>query len=200
MRKSISRAVMAFLLVSGAVVLFSPAAAAQAPAVTTAPSVDLKRYSGKWYEIAKFPNKFQKDCVGNTTAEYVLEPDGDRLRVTNRCLKKDGKIEEATGTAKIDDKRTNAKLEVRFAPAFLKFLPQVWGDYWIIDLDPDYQYAAVGHPERKYLWIMSRTPEMDDATYQQILRRVEKKGFDPNKLIKTPQKLETLKGTIIQKQ
>lgn len=167
-----------------------------ADAVTTVPSVDLKRYSGKWYEIAKLPNRFQKQCVGNTTAEYVLKS-AEEIEVINSCLEKDGKTDVAKGKAKIKDKQSNAKLEVRFAPSFLSFIPQVWGDYWIIDLEPNYQYAVVGNPDRKYLWILSRTPQMDDATYQSILRRIEKMGYEPNKLVKTPQKVETLKGTVV---
>jgi apolipoprotein D and lipocalin family protein len=167
--------------------------------VIAVPSVDLKRYSGKWFEIARLPNKFQKDCVGNVTADYALNSDGT-IQVTNRCLKKDGKTDQAVGKAKIEDKQTNSKLEVRFAPGYLSFLPIVWGDYWVIDLDSNYQYAVVGNPDRKYLWVLSRKPEMDDATYQQILRRVEKMGYTPNKLTKTPQNMETLKGTIVGKQ
>lgn len=163
--------------------------------VKTVPTVDLKRYSGRWYEIAKLPNKFQKQCVGNTTAEYVLKD--ENIEVINRCLKKDGQFDDAKGKAKIKDKQSNAKLEVRFAPAALSFIPQVWGDYWIIDLEPNYQYAVIGNPDRKYLWILSRTPEMNDATYQNILRKIEKMGYNPNKLVKTPQKVETLKGTIV---
>lgn len=167
--------------------------------VTPVSSVDLKRYSGKWYEIAKIPNKFQKRCVGNTTANYSLKPDGN-IEVINRCLKKDGQYDEAIGKAKIKDKTSNAKLEVRFAPAALSFIPQVWGDYWIIDLDSKYQYAVVGNPDRKYLWILSRTPEMDDAVYQKILRKVEKMGYNPNKLAKASQKVETMKGNIVERQ
>lgn len=164
--------------------------------VKTVSSVDLKRYTGKWYEIAKLPNKFQKQCAGNVTADYSLQPDGD-IEVINRCLKKDGQYDDAKGKARVVDKQSNAKLEVRFAPAVLSFIPQVWGDYWIIDLDQNYQYAVVGDPKQKYLWILSRTSQMDDATYQSVLRNIEKMGYDPNKLVKTPQKIETLKGTIV---
>lgn len=153
----------------------------------TVQSVDLKRYAGVWYEIARYPNKFQKQCVGNTTAEYILE-DENELKVINRCLKKNGKTDSATGEARVKDKTTNAKLEVRFAPKFLSFLPFVWGDYWIIDLGKDYRYSVVGSPDRKYLWILSRTPELDETIYQNILQTVKEKGFDPNRLVKTPQK------------
>jgi len=124
----------------------------------------------------------------------------NKIEVINECLKKDGVADSAKGEAKIIDAATNAKLEVRFAPSFLSFIPQVWGDYWIIDLDDNYSYAAVGDPKRKYLWILSRTPEMDDATYQNILRRVEKLGFSPGKLNKTPQNAQAVKGAVIDKQ
>ncbi len=167
-------------------------------ALTTVPSVDLKRYSGKWFEIARYENKFQKQCVGNTTATYAIKTDG-KVEVINECLKKNGEIERARGEARIVDKKTNAKLEVRFAPAALSFLTAVWGDYWILELDDNYQYTVIGDPKRKYFWILSRTPELSDATYQNILRRAEKLGFDPAKVYKTPQKVEAVKGSVIEK-
>lgn len=170
----------------------------QAPP-TTVSVVDLKRYAGKWFEIARYPNRFQKKCVGNTTATYDVKPDGN-INVLNQCLVKNGTLESATGEAKVVEGSSNAKLEVRFAPRFMSFLSAVWGDYWIVDLDNDYKYAAVGDPKRDYLWILSRTPEMSDATYQNILRRVEKLGFNPAKLQKTPQNAETVKGAVIEKQ
>lgn len=164
----------------------------------TVSNVDLNKYSGKWYEIARYPNKFQKKCVGNTTATYELNDNGT-VQVINECLKKNGKINRAKGKARIEDKETNAKLEVRFAPSWLAWLPQVWGDYWIIDLDEDYSYAAIGDPDREYFWILSREAEMDTKLYQEILRRAEQKGFNPNKVIKTPQNVEVVKGEVILK-
>lgn len=154
--------------------------------VKTEQSVDLKRYTGKWYEIAKYPNKFQKQCAGNITANYTLKSNG-RIEVLNECQDNEGKMDSAKGEAKVVDKKTNAKLKVRFAPKALSILPFVWGDYWIIDLEDNYQYSVVGTPSRDYLWILSRTPEMDESTYQSILNTVKSQGFDPNRLIKTPQ-------------
>ncbi len=172
----------------------------QKPAeLPTVASVDLKQYSGKWFEFARYPNKFEKQCVGNTTATYTIK-DADTLEVLNQCVKKDGTIDNAKGKARIVDKTTNAKLEVRFAPSALSFLSSVWGKYWIIDLDEKYQYAVVGDPKREYLWILSRTPQIDDTTYQNILRRIETLGFNPAKVIKTPQKVEVVKGSVIEKQ
>lgn len=157
---------------------------AKAPELRTVGSVDIERYAGRWYEIAKYPNRFQKSCVSDTTADYVLKTNG-RIEVTNRCIKKDGKVNRAVGEAKIVDKSTNAKLKVRFAPAFLAFVPFVWGDYWIVELGEDYSYAVIAEPGRDYFWILSRKQQMDDDTYQGILRRAETKGFDPSRVERT---------------
>jgi len=167
--------------------------------VQTVSSVDLKRYPGKWYEIARYPNKFQRKCVGNTTATYSTKADGS-LAVFNQCVMKDGTIGKANGDAKIADTATNAKFEMNFASKYKSFLSSDWDNYWVVDLDQNYQYAAVADPKRENLWILSRTPEMNDALYQNVLRRVEKLGFNPGKLMKTPQNLEVIKGEVIQKQ
>jgi len=164
--------------------------AAQETSVRTVPSVDLERYSGKWFEIARYPNKFQKDCIGNVTATYSRQPNG-RIEVLNECIKSGGKLKSAKGEAKIVNKATNAKLKVRFAPKFLSAFGFVWGDYWVLDLGPEYGYAVVGDPSREYLWILSRNAEISDSAYQDILRRVEAQGFDSGKLNKTPQGLSS---------
>ena len=166
------------------------------PALQTVPNVDLSRYVGKWYEIAKYPNRFQKQCVANTTATYAMKA-GGRLEVVNECVKKDGTGERAVGEAKIADKKTNAKLKVRFAPGALSFLPFVWGNYWIIDLDKDYGYVAIGEPKREYFWILARKPVLDDAVYQDIVRRAEAMGFSPAKIERSPQNAEVLKGSVL---
>jgi len=171
---------------------------AEKAALTTVQSVDLGRYVGKWYEIGKYPNRFQKQCVANTTATYSMKPNG-KIEVRNECTLKNGTTETAVGEAKIADKKTNAKLKVRFAPGALSFLPFVWGNYWIIDLDKEYGYVAIGEPKREYFWILSRKPVIDDASYQAIVRRAESMGFDPAKIEKTPQNAEVLKGTVIVK-
>ena len=149
----------------------------------TVDSVDLKRYAGDWYEIARYPNRFQKDCDSDVHARYMLRPDG-RVSVRNECRKANGRPDVANGTAKVADAKTNAKLKVTFFWPF-------YGDYWIIDLDQQYRYAVVGEPDRKYLWILSRTKELDEATYKQILRRVAENGYDTSKLVKTKQSLHT---------
>lgn len=167
--------------------------------VSTVSSVDLKRYTGKWYEIARYPSKFQKNCVGNTTATYTTKVDGS-FAVINQCVLKDGKVGRADGEAKIVDTASNAKFEMNFPSKFKSFLSADWDNYWVVDLDENYQYAAVADPKRENLWILNRTPEMKDAVYQNILRRVEKSGFNPGKLAKTPQNIEVIKGEVIQKQ
>lgn len=167
--------------------------------LATVPSVDLKQYNGKWFEIARYPNKFQKQCVGNTTAAYTQKSNG-KIEVVNECLKKDGTVDKAEGEAKVVKNSNNSKLEVRFAPKVLSFISAVWGDYWIIDLDENYQYAVIGDPKREYFWILSRKPEMNDALYQDILRRAETKGFNPAKVVKTPQNVDSIKGAVITNQ
>lgn len=171
------------LTLSASVIIAQKSAAEPVRAVS---SVDLNRYSGKWYEIARYPNRFQDQCTGNTTATYTIKEAGN-LEVLNQCLKKDGKLDAAKGAGKVVDRSSNAKLKVRFAPGFLSVFGFVWGDYWIIDLGPNYEYSVVGDPDRKYLWILSREPEIKESVYREILRRVEDQGFDSGKLIKTPQ-------------
>jgi apolipoprotein D and lipocalin family protein len=136
-----------------ATTLQSAAAQAQTP-VRTVPFVDLDRYLGDWFEIARFPNRFQRACVGDVRATYARRPDG-RLDVANRCRTAEGET-EARGVARIVDVRAFAKLKVRFAPSWLSWLPMVWGDYWIIGLAPDYAWAVVGEPGRNYLWTRPR--------------------------------------------
>lgn len=186
------------LLISGTVSAQKTDSGNQMKATAVA-SVDLNRYSGKWFEIARYSNKSQKNCIGNTTIVYTLKPEG-KIDVLNECLKKDGTVIDAKGEAKIVDKATNAKLEMRYAPGYLAFLSTSRDDYWIIDLDEKYQYAAVGDKDGKNLWILSRSPKLNDATYQNILRRVETMGYKPGKLVKTPQNLEVVKGAVIEKQ
>jgi len=140
----------------------------------TVPRVDLSRYMGTWYEIARYPNIFQKDCR-KSSASYSLREDG-RVTVVNRCSRDSGK-EEAHATAKVVDSTTNAKLKVRFFWPFS-------GDYWILALDDQYSYAVVGTPDRKYLWILSRTPEMEESLYNNLLLKIQEQGFEPNRLLK----------------
>ncbi len=159
---------------------------AVAQEVKTVPTVDLSRYAGTWYEIAKFPNNFQKKCVRNITSEYQLADDGT-IKIINRCYTENSANEVAEGQARVTDRRSNARLQVRFAPAWMAWLPMVWGDYWIIDLDKDYTVAVVGSPSRDYLWILSRTPELPVAQYEMAVNNATRQGFDTSKLVKTLQ-------------
>ena len=169
-------------------ILTGSIASAQPSAVKTVESVNLDRYVGKWHEIAKFPNRFQKNCAGNVSAEYHKLEDG-RISVINRCMKLDGIDEQVAGVAKVVEASGNAKLKVRFAPAWLSWLPMVWGDYWVIALAPDYSYVVVGEPKREYLWVLSRTPTMPDEKYREAVKQAEKQGFDVKKLVQTKQKI-----------
>jgi apolipoprotein D and lipocalin family protein len=160
-------------------------ASAPGPLQTVA-AIQVPRYMGVWFEIAKYPNSFQKKCVANTQATYSLLAD-NTVRVVNRCTESDGKVKEAIGTARQIGEASSPRLKVRFAPAWLSFLPMVWGDYWVIDLDPDYKLVAVSEPERNYLWVLSRTPKVEPQAYQQLLGRLQSKGFELSKLERTRQ-------------
>ena len=179
---------MTRVVLRGALLMMSlhAGAAHAAEALATISSLDVQRYMGAWYEIAKFPNEFQKKCVGNTTATYSLREDG-RVKVVNRCRTGDGGAEVAEGVARQVGSATSPRLKVRFAPALLSFLPMVWGDYWVIDLDRDYQLSAVSEPKREYLWILSRTPQVDAAAYEALLARLRAQGLDTSRLVRTSQ-------------
>jgi len=154
--------------------------------VKTIPSLDVPRYLGAWYEIAKYPNWFQRKCASNTKAVYSARADGT-LKVMNSCKTAEGEVTEAEGTARQIGAKDSPKLEVRFAPAWLSFVPMVWGDYWVIDLDPQYQVAVVSDPRREYLWILSRTPQLDKNVYEDVLQRIQNQQFDVRKLELTKQ-------------
>ena len=161
------------------------------PDTTRAPvrpveGVDLARYAGLWHEVARFPNRFQAKCAAGTTAEYTLR-DGGGIRVVNRCTKADGEAMEAEGRARLASRGgPTSKLKVRFAPAFLSFLPFVWGDNWILDLTDDYGAALVGSPDRGYLWILARTPTLDTSTYDRLVTTASRQGFDVTRLVRSP--------------
>jgi apolipoprotein D and lipocalin family protein len=153
--------------------------------VRSVSAVDLARYAGRWYEIARLPNRFQRKCAGETTADYELLPGGG-IRVVNACRDAHGRIVRAEGRARLADRRgPGSRLEVRFAPALLSFLPMVWGDYWILDLTPDYGAALVGTPDRRYLWVLSRTRRLDDAVYRRLVATATAQGFDVARLLKS---------------
>ncbi|MFN7943037.1 MAG: lipocalin family protein [Thermoanaerobaculia bacterium] len=150
------------------------------PPLTTVAHVELSRYLGTWYEIASFPQSFQRGCTA-TTATYTQRGDGG-IAVLNRCRmgSLDGEEKSALGRARVIEPSTNAKLEVSFFRPF-------WGAYWIIDLAEDYSYAVVGHPGRDYLWILARAPQMGEATYRGIVARLQAQCYETSRLVRTQQ-------------
>lgn len=158
-------------------------------ALETVPYVDLHRYVGKWYEIARTPNRWQKSCRVNTTATYSLKEDGT-LHIVNECeLEEDNpEKQKAEGSGWVSDKVTNSKLKISFVSIPL-IQSLTSGDYWIILLADDYSYAVVSESTGTYFWILSRTPYLSEPVYQKILKEIEAKrpGIDLNTIIKTPQ-------------
>lgn len=151
--------------------------------VLSVPEVDLERYAGRWHEVARLPNKFQGKCVGETTADYELLADG-AIRVVNACRVADGRITKVEGRARLANRDgPTSRLKVRFAPAILSWLPMVWGDYWVLELTPDYGAALVGTPDRKYLWVLSRTAQLDDSIYRRLVATAAAQGFDVTRLL-----------------
>jgi apolipoprotein D and lipocalin family protein len=172
---------MTYSILIGMVALMAASSGwADHPDLEVVERVDLERYLGTWYEIASYPAWFQKNCTA-VTAEYSLRDDG-LIRVINSCRKGslEGTLKQSTGRAKVVDQTTNAKLKVSFFGPF-------WGDYWIIDLDPEYRWAVVGVPNRKYLWILSRTSTIDEALYREIVGRLPAIGYAPDRLSRTLQ-------------
>ena len=162
------------------------ASAQPAGPLVTISSLDVQRYMGTWYEIAKYPNWFQKKCVAQTRAEYKLQAGGS-VQVINRCRKENGEIDEAIGEARQIGAANSPKLQVRFAPSWLSLLPFVWGDYWVIDLDEGYQLVAVSEPNREYLWVLSRSPTVSTQSYDALLGRLKSQGFELGRMELTKQ-------------
>lgn len=164
--------------------VISTIAQANYPLLETVEHVDLNRYLGKWYEIARFDQKFQKNCTA-VTAEYELRENGT-IKVTNSCRKftPEGKLDIAIGRARVIDSVSNAKLKVQF---FLRWfdIGFLQGNYWILDLGEDYEYALIGDPTRKYLWILSRTKTMEERLYLELVQKADSLGFDTTQLLKT---------------
>lgn len=165
------------------------ACAQQAPLPNEAvPTLDLQRYGGQWHEIAHLPMFFQRNCAAAITATYTPRPDG-MVGVRNACERKDGSqlVSEAIARPVAGQP---GQLQVRFAPAWLGWLPMVWGDYWVVELDPDYRWAVVGGPSRKYLWILSRTPVMARAQFDALRERAARRGYPVERLIQAGRTVE----------
>ena len=153
------------------------------PPLATVPYVDLTRYQGRWYEIARLPMWFQRGCLQSQADYQILDP--ATVAVTNSCVTEDGGQKMATGRATVVDPETRAKLEVVFDNWFSRLFPSVArGDYWVLYLDPDYTVAVVGQPSREYLWILSRTSTLDDARYAEIVALCERLGFPTGELVR----------------
>jgi apolipoprotein D and lipocalin family protein len=180
------------LALAGLIALWAIASCASSRAasdarLTTEQNVDLSRYAGVWYEQARLPNRFQTDCVGEVRAEYSLQDNGT-IRVMNQCVKKDRSQKEAKAEGRLSKRfipPDTARLEVRFAPGWLSWSPSVWGDYWIIKLEGDYEYSLVGTPDRKYLWVLSRARNADQAAVNKLLEYAGTQGFPVQQVIKT---------------
>ncbi|WP_198320821.1 lipocalin family protein [Azohydromonas aeria] len=161
--------------------------AQQATPVSTAPLLDLRRYAGRWFEIARLPLSAESDCASDVTATYTLLR-GGRLRVVNSCRNRDGELEEVRGVGRTTEGE-GAKLEVCFTPKALRWLPGAWAPYWVLHVDPDYSAAVVGTPDRQHLWLLSRSPHMEDAQLQRLLLHARAQGYDTTRLMRTPQGL-----------
>lgn len=166
--------------------LLAPPAYGQAPAAPLVPiaQLDIERYMGTWFELARFPNRFQRQCAGASSATYSLLP-GGTVRVVNRCPQADGRTDEAIGEARRVGPVGSPKLQVRFAPAWLSLLPFVWGDYWVVDLDDAYQLAVVSEPEREYLWVLSRQASVPAPVWDALMQRLRAQGFELQRLPRT---------------
>jgi apolipoprotein D and lipocalin family protein len=148
-----------------------------APLPTVA-SVDVPRYMGRWYEIAKLPNRFQASCASDTVARYRLR--GDGVEVLNRCRRVDGSVDSIRGSATVVAGSAGARLRVSFFWPF-------HGDYWVLALDPSYEAVLVGEPSRKYAWVLSRSPVLDEARLEALLARAQALGFHRAAFVRTRQ-------------
>lgn len=172
------------LIVVGSLILSACAGRDSRAPLTTVQSVDLNRYAGTWHEIARLPMWFQRHCV-DSKAVYTSRQDG-AISVHNQCVTDTGGLDQADGVATVVDPRTNARLTVVFDNFFARVFGSAReGNYWIIELDPDYQVAMVGTPDRRFLWILSRKPVLDNPTYQRYLARAQELGFPVSDLIHT---------------
>ncbi|OFR07560.1 hypothetical protein HMPREF2907_03720 [Neisseria sp. HMSC055H02] len=171
------------LLLLGTMCFAAYAQSESLPPLQTVPQVDVQRYAGQWYEIARLPMPYQSHCVSDVTAFYKIK-NKDTISVTNRCLKADGTWSAAEGLAYVQNAE-NTKLSVTFLPKAIRWLPVGKAPYWVMALDSNYQYAMIGQPDRKYLWLLSRKPSMDESVYQAYLQQAKEQGYDLSALIRT---------------
>jgi apolipoprotein D and lipocalin family protein len=150
-------------------------------AVTAIPSLDLTRYLGKWYELCRLPIKYEDETATDISARYSLNENGT-VRVDNRCFDEDGKPSQSIGEASaVDDSKS--RLKVTFLPKFIRWIPFTSGDYWVLKLNPEYQVSLVGTPDRRYLWLLGRRPDLPQDVREEYLTEARRQGFDLGKLI-----------------
>lgn len=190
---SLLRSVLVMAFVFSSMGAYAKSANVKKPAVQTVDFVDLTRYMGKWYEIATIPQSFQKDCIGDVTANYRILRDG-KVEVINSCATEKGDRKVGLGRAKVLDSDSNAKLKVTFVK-LVDWIFAFGGQYWVIDLEQNYNYAVVGHPTREYGWILARTPSLPLADLELIAGNLEAQGYDTCQFLTTPQM-----GGAVQKQ
>lgn len=177
---------LSLLLGAGLILSLVSCTRAQNQPPDTVSAVNLQRYMGTWYEIASIPTSFQRQCAANTTAKYRLLEDG-QVMVVNGCDTAEGERISSEGRARVTDPQSNARLRVTFVN-LLGWRYLFGGDYWIIGLDEQrYSYAVVGHPTRRYGWILSRSPDLPASTLKQLTTLLQKQGYDPCDFITTPQ-------------
>lgn len=152
----------------------------------TQPNINLQRYAGTWYEQARLPQRFQNDCVGDVRADYQLNPDGS-INVVNQCRTNTGEVKKAEAEGRLAkgvEPPDTAKLEVRFAPKWTSWLPMVWGSYWIIKTEGEYDYSLVGTPDRQYLWVLSRDKKADPRRVDALLEYARSLGFPIEEVVR----------------
>lgn len=158
---------------------------------TTVDSVDLKQYIGKWYEIGRLPLYFQRNCAANVTATYTENMDNDGITVLNQCTEADGTIMSVEGLAEPADD-TGSKLKVTFIPSWIRWLPIGRADYWVLARDPNYQTALVGTPDRDYLWLLARSPNISQEIYAKYRKIAQEQGYNLKEFKLTDQKNQTV--------
>ena len=186
------KAWLTFATITGMALLMSSAyAQVSATAAQINPSaepkavdaIDVQKYAGRWYEVARLTMYFQRNCASDVQAKYSLNAD-KTIRVKNQCMNKEGELDVSEGVA-YPQNDGNSQLKVSFLPKGLRWVPFSKGDYWVLRVDEDYQVALVGGPSHRYLWLLSRTPDMDEAVIENYLNTAKAQGYDLSKLIRT---------------